>query len=73
MSEWPYTNKSYLVNLLQCCSGSKLCQYHINIYCIIQSVSLINVEMDGKLIDFDAFNSENDISDIEVELTDLYD
>jgi len=29
--------------------------------------------MDGKLIDFDAFNSENDISDIEVELTDLYD
>lgn len=29
--------------------------------------------MDGKLIDFDAFNSENDISDAEVELTDLYD
>lgn len=29
--------------------------------------------MNGKLIDFDAFNSENDISDIEVELTGLYD
>lgn len=29
--------------------------------------------MDGKLIDFDAFNSKNDIFDIEVELTGLYD